>query len=134
MKYNTAISALMIMVNELDKMDSITKSDYRILLHLLNPTAPHITEELNEKYKLGPVLCESNWPEADESKLEVSTMTIGVQVNGKLRGTIDISVDEDEESIKTKAMEVENVSKFLEGHDIVKIIVIKNKIVNIVIK
>ena len=134
MKYNTAISALMIMVNELDKMDSITKSDYRILLHLLNPTDPHITEELNEKYKLGPVLCESNWPEADESKLEVSTMTIGVQVNGKLRGTIDISVDEDEESIKTKAMEVENVSKFLEGHDIVKIIVIKNKIVNIVIK
>ena len=134
MKYNTAISALMIMVNELDKMDSITKSDYRILLHLLNPTAPHITEELNEKYELGPVLCESNWPEADESKLEVSTMTIGVQVNGKLRGTIDISVDEDEESIKTKAMEVENVSKFLEGHDIVKVIVIKNKIVNIVIK
>ena len=61
-------------------------------------------------------------------------MTIGVQVNGKLRGTIDISVDEDEESIKTKAMEVENVSKFLEGHDIVKVIVIKNKIVNIVIK
>ena len=134
MKYNTAISALMIMVNELDKMDSITKSDYRILLHLLNPTTPHITEELNEKYELGPVLCESNWPEADESKLEVSTMTIGVQVNGKLRGTIDISVDEDEESIKTKAMEVENVSKFLEGHDIVKVIVIKNKIVNIVIK
>ena len=134
MKYNTAISALMIMVNELDKMDSITKSDYRILLHLLNPTAPHITEELNEKYKLGPVLCESNWPEADESKLEVSTMTIGVQVNGKLRGTIDISVDEDEESIKNKAKEVDNVKKFCEGHDIVKIIVIKNKIVNIVIK
>ena len=134
MKYNTAISALMIMVNELDKMDSITKSDYRILLHLLNPTAPHITEELNEKYELGPVLCESNWPEADESKLEVSTMTIGVQVNGKLRGTIDISVDEDEESIKNKAKEVDNVKKFCEGHDIVKIIVIKNKIVNIVIK
>ena len=134
MKYNTAISALMVMVNEYDKLDSITKSDYRILLQLLNPTAPHITEELNEKYALGPVICESNWPEADESKLVVSTMTIGVQVNGKLRGTIDINVDEDEESIKKKAMEVENVSKFIEGHDIVKIIVIKNKIVNIVIK
>ena len=124
----------MVMVNEYDKLDSITKSDYRILLQLLNPTAPHITEELNEKYALGPVICESNWPEADESKLVVSTMTIGVQVNGKLRGTIDINVDEDEESIKKKAMEVENVSKFIEGHDIVKIIVIKNKIVNIVIK
>ena len=134
LKYNTAISALMTLLNAYDKQESITKDDYRILLVLLNPDAPHITEELNEKYNLGKPICESEWPKYDESKIVDDKLTIGVQVNGKLRGTIEIDNGEDEESIKEKAMNVENVKKFTEGKTIVKTIVIKNKIVNIVVK
>ena len=134
MKYNTAISALMILVNELEKQDEITKDDYRTLLVLLNPDAPHITEELNEKYKLGKPICESTWPDYDEEKIVDEAITIAVQVNGKVRGSIDIAKDEDDESVKAKAMKLENVIKFTEGKEIVKTIVIKNKIVNIVVK
>ena len=134
LKYNTAIAALMSMLNVYEKQDSITKDDYRILLVLLNPDAPHITEELNEKYNLGKPICESEWPKYDENKIVDDKLTIGVQVNGKLRGTIEINNGEDEESIKEKAMNVENVKKFTEGKTIIKTIVIKNKIVNIVVK
>ena len=74
------------------------------------------------------------WPTYDESKTIDDTISIGVQVNGKLRGTIEIALDEDEESIKEKALNQENVKKFTEGKEIVKVIVIKGKIVNIVIK
>ena len=135
MKYNTAISALMTMINEYEKYpNGITKDDYRLLLTLLNPTAPHITEELNEMYNLGKPICESSWPICDESKLVESTIKIGVQVNGKLRGTIEISVDEKEEEIKEKAFADENVQKHIEGKEIVKTIVIPGRIVNIVVK
>ncbi len=134
MKYNTAISQLMIMLNEYEKYESITKDDYRILLVLLNPDAPHITEELNEKYKLGKVICESKWPEYDENKIVEDKVTIAVQVNGKVRGTIEIDKDLDDDKVLDKAFEVENVMKFIDGHEIIKKIVVKNKIVNIVVK
>jgi leucyl-tRNA synthetase len=134
LKYNTAVSTLMTLLNAYEKQESITKDDYLVLLKLLNPMAPHITEELNEKYKLGKPICESDWPKYDESKTIDDTITIGVQVNGKVRGTIEIANGEDEESIKEKAMNVENVLKYTEGKEIVKVIVIKNKIVSIVIK
>ena len=134
LKYNTAVSTLMTLLNAYEKQESITKDDYLVLLKLLNPMAPHITEELNEKYKLGKPICESDWPKYDESKTIDDTLTIGVQVNGKVRGTIEIANGEDEESIKEKAMNVENVLKYTEGKEIVKVIVIKNKIVSIVIK
>jgi leucyl-tRNA synthetase len=135
LKYNTAVAALMIMLNEYEKYeDGISKDEYRLLLTLLNPIAPHITEELNEVYKLGKPICESSWPEYDEKKIIEDSITIGVQVNGKLRGTIDIEVDEQEDSIKQKAMNDENVKRHLEDKTIVKVIVIKNKIVNIVVK
>ena len=134
LKYNTAISSLMILLNEMEKLETITKKDYRTLLLLLNPMAPHITEELNEKYELGAVLCESKWPKYDKEKLVEDVITIAVQVNGKLRGTISINLDEKEETIKKLALANENVSKHLEGKEIVKVIVIKNKIVNIVVR
>ena len=134
MKYNTAISQLMIMLNEYEKYDSITKDDYRVLLVLLNPDAPHITEELNEKYELGNPICESKWPEYDESKIVEDKVTIAVQVNGKVRGTIEIEKDIEDEKVLDQAFEIENVKKFTEGHDIIKKIVVKNKIVNIVVK
>ena len=134
LKYNTAVAARMTMINELEKHESITKDDYRVLLVLLNPIAPHNTEELNEKYSLGEVICKSSWPEYDEEKTIDKTKTIGVQVNGKLRGEITINLDEDEKAVEEKAKNLDNVKKFTEGKEIVKVINIKGKIVNIVVK
>lgn len=134
LKYNTAISSLMILLNELDSQEKVTTKEYRTLLLLLNPIAPHISEELNEMYKLGEVLCKSTWPVYDENKLESDTITIAVQVNGKVRGTIDIKTNSSEEEIKEIATKNENVLKFTQDKEIVKIIVVKNKIVNIVVK
>ncbi len=133
MGYNTAISSLMILTNAYDDLDSITKNDYKLLLTLLNPIAPHITEELNEQIGFSPI-CEGEWPTYDEEKTIESTKEIAVQVNGKVRATIQISIDDDEQTIKEKAMECENVLKHTEGKEIVKVIVIKGKIVNIVVK
>ena len=135
LKYNTAVAALMIMLNEYEKYENgVTSDEYRLLLQLLNPIAPHITEELNEKYNLGVALCESSWPEYDETKIIEDTQKIAVQVNGKVRGTIEITLDEDETSIKEKALNDENVLRHTSGKEIIKVIVIKNKIVNIVVK
>ena len=133
MGYNTAISSLMILTNAYDDLDSITKDDYKLLLTLLNPIAPHITEELNEQIGFSPI-CESEWPKYDEEKTIESTKEIAVQVNGKVRATIEISIEDDEQTIKEKAMECENVLKHIEGKEVVKVIVIKGKIVNIVVK
>ncbi|MBR3211316.1 MAG: leucine--tRNA ligase [Bacilli bacterium] len=133
MGYNTVISSLMILANAYDDMDSITKDDYSLLLTLLNPIAPHMTEELNEQIGNSPI-CEGQWPQYDDEKTYEMTKEIAVQVNGKVRATIQISIDDDEETIKEQAMSCENVMKHIEGHEIVKVIVIKGKIVNIVIK
>lgn len=132
MAYNTAVSALMILANEYDNHE-FTKADYRLLLTLLNPISPHITEELNEK--LGyEALCYAEWPVYDEAKTVETEVEIGVQVNGKVRGTIKISVDEEDETIKNKAMNDENVKRHIAGKEIVKVIIIKGRIVNIVVK
>ena len=133
MGYNTVISSLMILANAYDELESITKEDYHLLLVLLNPIAPHITEELNEQLGYKPI-CESEWPKYDEEKTIETTKEIAVQVNGKVRATITISLDDSEEVIKEKALECENVIKHTEGKEIVKVIVIKGKIVNIVVK
>ena len=133
MAYNTVVSTLMILANAYDDKESITKEDYHVLLTLLNPLAPHITEELNEQIGYEPI-CNSKWPTYDEAKTVDNERTIGVQVNGKLRASITISVDEDEESVKAKAMAEPNVIKFMEGKEVVKVIVVKGKIVNIVVK
>lgn len=133
MGYNTVISTLMILANTFDEAESITKEEYTLLLTLLNPVAPHITEELNEMIGNKPI-CESSWPEYDEAKTIETEKTIAVQVNGKVRSTITISIDEEEDSIKEKALNDEKVLKYTEGMTIVKVIVIKNKIVNIVVK
>ena len=133
MAYNTVVSTLMILTNTYDDKEHITKEDYHVLLTLLNPLAPHITEELNEAIGYKPI-CESTWPTYDEAKTIDNEKTIGVQVNGKLRASITINIDEDEESVKSKAMAEPNVIKFTEGKEIVKVIVVAGKIVNIVVK
>ena len=134
LKFNTAVSSLMILTNDLDKNETITKNDYKTLLTLLNPIAPHITEELNEKYALGKPICESAWPTFDEEKTKESTVNIAVQVNGKLRGTMNIPSNTDKEETLRLAKELDNVKKYLENTTILKEIVVPNKIVNIVIK
>ena len=133
MSFNTAISTLMILTNAYDELENITREDYHVLLTLLNPIAPHITEELNEELGYKPI-CESIWPKYDEAKTIDDEKEIGVQVNGKLRASIKISINEDEESIKSKALNEENVKRHIDGKEIVKIIVIPGRIVNIVVK
>ena len=133
MGYNTYISKLMILANAYEEAKSITKDDYRLLLILLNPVAPHITEELNQEMGYD-ILVTAKWPVCDESKLVEDEREIAVQVNGKVRGTINIRMDEDEETIKNRALALENVKKHLEGLEVIKIMVIKNKIVTIVAK
>ena len=134
MNYNTAVSALMILANAYDKLDAISRKDYRTLLVLLNPIAPHITEELNEILKLGKPICESEWLTYDENKINDETVNIAVSVNGKLRATFSVSKDIDKDELLNIAKSQENVIKHIEGHEIIKEIVVPNKIVNIVIK
>ena len=131
--YNTAVSTLMILLNKYEECESITKKDYILLLKLLNPIAPHITEELNESLGEKPI-CESSWPEYDEAKTVLEEKEIGVQVNGKLRGSINVHVNDSDDVIKEKALSNENVIRHIDGKEIVKIIVIKGRIVNIVVK
>ncbi len=134
MKYNTAVSSLMILLNELDKLEEITNKDYRTLLHLLNPISPHITEELNEMCNLGEELCKSSWPIYDENKLISETFTMVVQVNGKVRGKIEVSTDTTEEEMKKLSKEIDNVKNYIEGKEIVKEVVVPKKLVSIVVK
>ena len=134
MNYNTAVSALMILSNEYDKHDKLTKKDYRTILHLLNPIAPHITEELNEMLKLGKPFFESEFPTYDDSKITNETVNIACSVNGKLRATFEVEVDTDKDELLRIAKEQENVQRYIDGHEIIKEIVVPNKIVNIVVK
>ena len=131
--YNTAVSTLRILLNKYEECEHITKKDYTLLLTLLNPMAPHITEELNESLGQSPI-CEGTWPEYDEAKTILNEKEIGVQVNGKLRGSIVVSVNDSEDVIKEKALNNDNVKRHIEGLEIVKVIVIKGRIVNIVVK
>ena len=131
--FNTAVSTLMILANKYDELDSITKKDYQLLLQLLNPIAPHFTEEMNEKLGFAP-LYETPWPEYDEAKTVESVVTIAVQVNGKLRATLNVDKNISKEKLLEIAKKEENVLKFIEGHEIVKEIVIPGRIVNLVIK
>ena len=131
MAYNTAISSLMILANSYEEQPSITKEDYHLLLTLLNPIAPHITEELNEQLGFKPI-CESTWPIYDESKTTDSEIEIPVQINGKVKGTVKVSFDSDEESVKTLAHK--ELAELLDGRNIVKEIYVKNRIYNIVVK
>ena len=120
--------------NEFDKLDSITKKDYRTILHLLNPIAPHITEELNELCKLGKPFFESEFPKYDENNITENKVKIACSVNGKLRATFEANIDTPKEELLKLAKEQENVQRHLEGKEIIKEIVVPNKIVNLVVK
>ena len=135
LKYNTAIAAMMSLLNEFEKnKDGISKTDYRTILLLLNPVAPHITEELNERYELGKALCESEWPNYDEEKTVDDKIVIGVQVNGKLRDEVEVGSNDNESTVKDKVLSLEKVKKNIEGLEIVKFIYVPKRIVNIIVK
>ena len=132
MKYNTCVSTFMTMVNEFYKLKSINKAEFKTFITLLNPFAPHMTEELNKLIGFTDDISNYTWPEYDEAKTIDDEITIAVQVNGKLRGTINIVLDEDEASVKEKALAT--ISDKLDGKNIVKEIYVKNKIYNVVVK
>ena len=134
LSFNTAIAEMMIFINAVYKENVLPKKYAEGFIKLLNPIAPHITEEMWEILGHDKSIAHENWPVYDEEKTQEDQITIGVQVNGKLRGTISVNLDENESKIKEKALSNENVLKHTNGKEIVKIIIIKNKIVNIVVK
>jgi leucyl-tRNA synthetase len=132
---NTAISQMMIFINAVSKEEVYPKKYAEEFIKLLNPICPFITEEIwHEKFGHKDSIAYEPWPTFDESKLVVEEKEIGVQVNGKLRGTIKININDSEDVIKDKATHENNVMKHLEGKEIVKVIVIQGRIVNIVVK
>ena len=131
--FNTAISAMMIFINEVYKANTLYVPYLEGFVKMLFCVCPHIGEELWEMLGHKDIIDFEPWPTYDESKLVKNSIEIGVQVNGKLRGTIEININDSEDKVKEIALSNENVKKFIDGHDIKKIIVVKNKIVNIVI-
>ena len=125
---------MMIFVNSVYKEEVFPREYAEGFIKLLNPVAPHISEEIWEMLGHNGTMAYELWPVYDDTKIVEDTRDIAVQVNGKVRATITISVDEDEDSIKEKALNAENVKRHTDGKEIVKIIVIKGKIVNIVVK
>lgn len=131
LKYNTAIAAMMSLINDFYKKGSVTKDEYRTLLILLNPVAPHITEELWELGGFGGFVFEQSWPTYDEAKTVDSTIEVAVQINGKLKGTVTVAKDIGKDECIAAAKEF--LGEKLSGN-IVKEIYVPGKIVNIVVK
>lgn len=132
MKFNTSVSTFMTMVNEFYKIGKVNKAEFKTFLTLLNPFAPHITEELNKIAGFDADISTYSWPEYDEAKTVDDEITLPIQFNGKLKATITISVDEDESSVKEKVHNA--IDSKLDGKTIVKEIYVKNRIYNVVVK
>ena len=134
-KFNTAIATLMALINDISNVKSINKEELRIFSILLNPFAPHVTEEVYEACKLGNgILAEAEWPEYDESKCVDESVEIVVQVNGKIKAKLNIPVDADKDAVLDLAKNDQNVKKAIDGMKIIKEIVVQNKLVNLVVK
>lgn len=134
-KFNTAIATLMALINDISNVKSINKEELRIFSILLNPFAPHVTEEVYEACNLGNgILAEAEWPEYDESKCVDESVEIVVQVNGKIKAKLNIPVDADKDAVLDLAKNDENVQKAIDGMKIIKEIVVPKKLVNLVVK
>lgn len=134
-KFNTAIATLMALINDISNVKSINKEELRIFSILLNPFAPHVTEEVYEACKLdNGILAEAEWPEYDESKCVDESVEIVVQVNGKIKTKLNIPVDADKDTVLELAKNDENVRKAIDGMNIIKEIVVPKKLVNLVVK
>ena len=133
LKFNTAIAALMSLLNTFGD-NGVNEAEYKTFILLLSPFAPHICEELNERMGGKEMLVYAPWPKYDESKTVDDTLEIGVQINGKVKGTVWIGAQDTKEQIQEKAMAEPKVAAALEGMQVVKVIVIPGRIVNIVVK
>ncbi|MDF2699377.1 MAG: leucine--tRNA ligase [Haloplasmataceae bacterium] len=131
--FNTAISQMMIFINEAYKADTIPLDYVEGFIKLLNPIAPHLTEEIWEVLGHHNTITYEGWPTYDESKLIDENVEIVIQINGKLRDRIQVALDSDESTVKDLAMKSENVQKHMEGKQIRKFIFVPNKLVNIVV-
>lgn len=134
MKFNTAIASMMAFINEVNSVGKINKKELETFLLLLNPVAPHITEEIWDKMGYDYSIKDAIWPNYDEKALIDEKVKMAVQVNGKLRTVIEVETDLAEELVKEIALSDIKIKNFIEGKEIVKIIVVANKIVNIVVK
>lgn len=134
LKFNTGIAALMELLNEFNKKDSITKQDMKTYLQLLNPVAPHITEEIWENLGLEARIFEQEWPSYDEDKTIEDTIEMPIQVNGKVRATVSVSRDAGKEELQAIARADENVNRYLVDKEIIKEIFVAGRIYNIVVK
>ena len=134
MKFNTAIAALMALVNEFYKKGSITRGEFRTFLLLLNPTAPHMTEEMWSLAGFPGYLHDAKWPEYDEAKTVEDTIEIVAQINGKVRDKLVIPTNLSKEETEKAALENEKIKEFTAGKTIVKVICVPGKLVNIVVK
>ncbi len=132
LKYNTGIAAMMALINEFYKKNAVTKGEYKTLVTLLNPVAPHITEEIWETIGCEGRVYQQKWPEYDEAKTVTSTVEIAVQINGKVKATLEIDKNEPKDQVIAKGKEV--IADKLEGKNIVKEIYVPGRIVNIVVK
>ena len=134
LKFNTAIATMMGLLNEIDAAGSLTRADYRTLLILLNPFAPHITEELYQVMGYEGVLNEQKWVEYDEKLCVEDSVEIVVQINGKVKARFNAPVDCAKEELEKLALDLPEVKSFTDGKTIVKKIAVPNKLVNIVVK
>ena len=134
LKFNTAIAAMMALLNDIQDAGSLTKADYRTLLILLNPFAPHITEELYELQGFDGMLNEQAWPSYDEAKCKAATVEIVLQVNGKIKAKVEVDANASKEEMAALAKENEKMQQAMEGKQIVKEIVVPGKLVNFVVR
>ena len=134
-KFNTAIATLMALINDITATGAITKEELRIFTILLNPFAPHVTEEVFEMCKLGDgIVAEQKWPKYDEAKCKDETIEIVVQVNGKIKTKLNIPVESEKNAVLDMAKADANVAKAIENMNIIKEIYVPNKLVNLVVK
>ena len=134
MRFNTAISQMMIFSNHLQGLASINKETLKTFILLLNPFIPHMTEELNEQMNAFESLSYSKWPVFNSELAKENLITIAIQVNGKLRGDLQLPAETDDKTLKTEAAKVDGVKKHLKGKDIVKKVVVPGRLVNFVVK
>ena len=134
LKFNTAIASLMTVLNELYAKGSVTRKELMTFITLLNPFAPHITEEINEKLGNTTMLTEVEWPTYDENKCVESTVEIVVQVNGKIKARVSVATDADKDTVANIARADEAVKTLIEGKTVVKEIYVPGKLYNIVVK
>lgn len=134
LKYNTAIAAMMALVNDFYSVGKITRGEMKTLLVLLNPVAPHMTEEMWEGFGFEGRLYNHPWVKWDEAKTVENTVEMAVQVNGKVRATVSVSLDDSKDTVKEKVMKNEELLKYIEGKNIVKEIYVPGRIYNIVVK